>query len=112
MAEPKSSVPGKALPTARLATIRRVLTLGGIAVAVVNVGLMIAGTAGTSGPMLAAVLWGAAAVCFLGAFVAYMMEPVAKLEGKGWRPHHSLDAGIRELIKGYQMLHNEIYSNV
>ncbi len=36
----------------------------------------------------------------------------AKLEAKGWRPHHSLDAGIRELIKGYQMLHNEIYSNV
>ncbi len=36
----------------------------------------------------------------------------AKLEAKGWRPHHSLDAGIRELIKGYQMLRNEIYSNV
>jgi hypothetical protein len=24
----------------------------------------------------------------------------AKLEAKGWRPHHGLDAGIRELIKG------------
>jgi len=36
----------------------------------------------------------------------------AKLEAKGWHPHHGLDSGIRELIKGYQMLHNEIYSNV
>ena len=36
----------------------------------------------------------------------------AKLEPKGWRPHHGRDAGIRELIKGYQMSHNEIYSNV
>ncbi len=80
MAEPKSSAPGKALP---LGTLRRLLTIGGIAVAVINVGLMVAGTAGSSGPMLAAVLWGTAAVCFLGAFVAYMMEPVAKLEGKG-----------------------------
>ena len=35
----------------------------------------------------------------------------AKLEAKGWRPRHGLDAGIRELIKGYQMLHNEIYPN-
>jgi nucleoside-diphosphate-sugar epimerase len=36
----------------------------------------------------------------------------AKLEATGWAPQHSLDAGIRELIKGYRMLRNEIYSNV
>ena len=36
----------------------------------------------------------------------------AKLEATGWRPQHSLDAGIQELIKGYRMLRNEIYSNV
>ncbi|HXY58883.1 MAG TPA: NAD(P)-dependent oxidoreductase [Methylocystis sp.] len=36
----------------------------------------------------------------------------AKLEAVGWAPRHSLDAGIRELIKGYRMLRNEIYSNV
>src|SRR3984957_13659623 len=75
MAEPKSSAP--------VGAIRRGLTIGGVALAVINIGLMVSGTAGGSGPMLGAVLWGAAAVCFLGAFVAYMMEPVAKLEGKG-----------------------------
>jgi len=36
----------------------------------------------------------------------------AKLEATGWAPQHNLDAGIRELIKGYRMLRNEIYSNV
>ncbi|MEQ8228930.1 MAG: NAD-dependent epimerase/dehydratase family protein [Rhodospirillales bacterium] len=29
-----------------------------------------------------------------------------KIEGRGWRPKHSLDAGIRELIKGYTMIRN------
>lgn len=36
----------------------------------------------------------------------------AKLEATGWRPAHSLDMGIQELIKGYQMIRNEVYSNV
>lgn len=36
----------------------------------------------------------------------------AKLEATGWRPAHSLDMGIQELIKGYRMIRNEIYSNV
>jgi nucleoside-diphosphate-sugar epimerase len=35
-----------------------------------------------------------------------------KLEATGWRPRHSLDDGIIELIKGYRMVRNEIYSNV
>ena len=35
-----------------------------------------------------------------------------KLEATGWSPKHSLDDGIRELIKGYRMVRNEIYSNV
>jgi len=35
-----------------------------------------------------------------------------KLEATGWRPKHSLDDGIVELIKGYTMVRNEIYSNV
>jgi nucleoside-diphosphate-sugar epimerase len=35
-----------------------------------------------------------------------------KLEATGWRPQHPLDAGIRELIKGYQMIRNERFSNV
>lgn len=30
----------------------------------------------------------------------------AKLEGAGWRPNHSLDDGIRELLKGYTIIRN------
>lgn len=30
----------------------------------------------------------------------------------GWRPRHSLDDGIRELIKGYQIVRNATYGNV
>lgn len=36
----------------------------------------------------------------------------AKLEATGWRPQHSLDAGVVELVKGYRMLRNEIWSNI
>jgi nucleoside-diphosphate-sugar epimerase len=35
-----------------------------------------------------------------------------KLERTGWRPDHGLDAGIRELIKGYRMLRNGRFANV
>lgn len=34
-----------------------------------------------------------------------------KIEAKGWMPKVSLDEGILELIKGYQMLSNSKYSN-
>ncbi len=30
----------------------------------------------------------------------------------GWKPAHSLDSGIRELIKGYRILKNSTYANV
>lgn len=36
----------------------------------------------------------------------------AKLEATGWKPQVSLDDGIRELIKGYTMIRNELYGNV
>lgn len=36
----------------------------------------------------------------------------AKIEATGFRPDWTLDGGIRELIKGYQMLRNARYSNV
>lgn len=36
----------------------------------------------------------------------------AKLEATGWLPDHGLDAGIKELIKGYRMLRNGRFSNV
>ena len=35
-----------------------------------------------------------------------------KIERSGWKPRHSLDMGIRELIKGFRMIRNTIYSNV
>lgn len=36
----------------------------------------------------------------------------AKIEKLGWKTQHSLDLGIAELIKGYQMIKNTSYSNV
>ena len=36
----------------------------------------------------------------------------AKIEATGYRPDWSLDRGIQELIKGYQMLRNSRFSNV
>jgi nucleoside-diphosphate-sugar epimerase len=36
----------------------------------------------------------------------------AKVEATGFRPAHSLDSGIAELIKGYRMLRDSIYGNV
>ncbi len=36
----------------------------------------------------------------------------AKLESTGWKPKIGLDAGILELIKGYQMIKNTRYGNI
>jgi nucleoside-diphosphate-sugar epimerase len=36
----------------------------------------------------------------------------AKIEATGYRPAHSLDSGILELIKGYRMISNSIYGNI
>jgi len=36
----------------------------------------------------------------------------AKIESLGYRPNHSLDDGIQELIKGYTMLSNNKFSNI
>ncbi len=35
-----------------------------------------------------------------------------KLEATGWKPDWTLEAGIKELIKGYAMLKNSVYGNV
>lgn len=35
-----------------------------------------------------------------------------RMEATGWRPAHSLDDGIRELVKGYRMIRNSVYSNI
>jgi nucleoside-diphosphate-sugar epimerase len=36
----------------------------------------------------------------------------AKIEATGYKPKVSLEAGITELIKGFQMIRNSVYSNV
>jgi nucleoside-diphosphate-sugar epimerase len=36
----------------------------------------------------------------------------AKIEATGYRPAHSLDAGIAELIKGFRTISNSIYGNI
>jgi nucleoside-diphosphate-sugar epimerase len=36
----------------------------------------------------------------------------ARIEATGFTPRHSLDDGIRELIKGYRMIRNAAYGNV
>jgi nucleoside-diphosphate-sugar epimerase len=35
-----------------------------------------------------------------------------KIEATGYKPAHSLDVGIAELIKGYQMIRNRVYGNI
>ncbi len=35
-----------------------------------------------------------------------------KIEATGYKPAHSLDDGIQELIKGYKMIRNSVYGNV
>jgi len=35
-----------------------------------------------------------------------------KIEATGYKPAHSLEMGIKELMKGYQMIHDSVYSNV
>ena len=36
----------------------------------------------------------------------------ARIEATGYQPAHSLDDGIRELIKGFRMIRNKVYGNV
>jgi nucleoside-diphosphate-sugar epimerase len=36
----------------------------------------------------------------------------ARIEGTGWAPQYSLDDGIRELIKAYQIIKNNQYANI
>ena len=35
-----------------------------------------------------------------------------KLEKTGWSPDHSLDKGIKELIKGYSIIKPNLFANV
>src|SRR5258708_28604854 len=65
-----------------LGPARKGLTGLGIAFVAVNLVLMMSGSAGSSGSTLATALWGTAALCFLGAFVVYMVEPTNRRDDK------------------------------
>ena len=56
-----------------LVPVRRALTTGGVVFALVNVALSLIG--GNKGGAVSVLVWTAAALCFLGAFVVFMMEP-------------------------------------
>jgi 4-amino-4-deoxy-L-arabinose transferase-like glycosyltransferase len=83
MSDTKSSEPPRPFP---LGMARRGLTLGGIALVAANMVLALSGSAVGAGTMLAALLWGGAAACFLGAFVVFMMEPVERREDEPAQP--------------------------
>ncbi|HEY3821764.1 MAG TPA: glycosyltransferase family 39 protein [Polyangiaceae bacterium] len=72
MSDTKSSEPPRPFP---LGMVRRGLTIGGVALVAVNLVLMMSGSEVAAGTMAAALLWGGAAACFLGAFVVFMLEP-------------------------------------
>ncbi len=36
----------------------------------------------------------------------------AKIEALGWRPEHTLDTGIRELLKGFPLIRSGLFANV
>jgi 4-amino-4-deoxy-L-arabinose transferase-like glycosyltransferase len=87
MSDTKTSESAKVVPAPKgggapfpLATARRGLTIGGVALAGVNVLITISGALRSAGPALPASIWGAAAVCFLASFILYLLEPMARRE--------------------------------
>jgi 4-amino-4-deoxy-L-arabinose transferase-like glycosyltransferase len=84
MSDTKTSEPAKVASAPKnggtappLAMTRRGLTIGGIALAMLNLVTTMSGALRSAGPALPAVLWGVAAVCFLASFVIYLLEPSA-----------------------------------
>ncbi|MGA7121417.1 MAG: hypothetical protein WBY94_15035, partial [Polyangiaceae bacterium] len=63
-----------------LTTTRRALTIGGIALALLNLAATVSGGLSSAGPAVPAVLWAVAAICFLASFVLYFVEPNARHE--------------------------------
>ena len=87
MSDTKTSQAAKVTPDAKggeappsLAILRRGLTVGGIGFAAVNLLTAMLGSR-SAGPTMSALLWGAAAVCFLASFVIYLVEPAAQRAG-------------------------------
>ena len=48
----------------------------------------------------------------VGAGTVMTPDDVARIAAAGFKPEWSLDCGIEELIKGYTILRNTVYSNV
>jgi 4-amino-4-deoxy-L-arabinose transferase-like glycosyltransferase len=86
MSDTKTSEPAKPFP---LGMARRGLTIGGVGLVAVNLVLMMSGSAAAAGPLVSAFLWGGAAVCFLGAFVVFMMEPANRRDAAPPTPEKS-----------------------
>ncbi|HEY4016730.1 MAG TPA: glycosyltransferase family 39 protein [Polyangiaceae bacterium] len=83
MSDTKTSEPAKVAPSAAkngtalasLSAARQALTIGGVALAGINLITTALGVLRPAGATLPAVLWGGAAACFLGSFVLYLLDP-------------------------------------
>jgi 4-amino-4-deoxy-L-arabinose transferase-like glycosyltransferase len=87
MTDTKTSAPAKVSPAVKngaaafpLATARRGLTIGGVVLAGVNLVATVTNGPRAAGPALSALIWGAAAACFLASFIIYLVEPTTRRE--------------------------------
>src|SRR5262249_44746316 len=103
-----------------LAPARLVMTGLGVALVALNLVLSMTGATHTSGAAISAVLWGAAAACFLGALVVFMVEPnsrrdekdakgEARASGAGKSPGSTTEksATVKEPSKGKAAAHDK-----
>ncbi|HZT53184.1 MAG TPA: hypothetical protein VE995_02260, partial [Gaiellaceae bacterium] len=87
MTETNTSEPGATAPSIKrngappfpLAPARRGLVVGGVALVVLNAVLAMSGGVA---PWVPALLWGAAAACFLASFVVHLMQPAPPAEAR------------------------------
>ena len=86
MSDTKTSESAKIASTAKnggamsFATARRALTIGGVALALLNLTATMSGVLRSASPSVPPLLWGLAAVCFLASFILYLFEPSTRHE--------------------------------
>ncbi len=81
VAPPAASAAKDGSTATPLAGARQALTIGGVALAAINLITSLLGILRPAGATLPALLWGAAAACFLASFVLYLLEPNTKAKG-------------------------------